>query len=110
MAISLAARDPVAGGESPPLYQSPEWKLHARALEINIPLSRKILGWSLRCQPTPHYLASHRAWQSWITLGVGLLATLLVGGSLHSLSGRSLAVERQVVERTAALGARSHRA
>lgn len=50
--------------------------------------------------PTPAYLASHRAWQSWAVLTAGLLSTSLFGALLMLATGHAHRIETLVDERT----------
>ncbi len=50
--------------------------------------------------PTPAYLASHRAWQSWAVLAAGLLSTSLLGALLMLATGHTHRIKTLVDERT----------
>ena len=54
----------------------------------------------VRTEPTLAYLASHRRWQSWAVLVVGLLSTGLLGTLLMLGTGQAYRFERLLGERT----------
>ncbi|MBM3834834.1 MAG: PAS domain S-box protein [Verrucomicrobia bacterium] len=70
-----------------------------------IPLQVGSRQWEVRCSPAPENLAAHRSWQAWGVLAGGLLFTGLLGAFLLVTSGRTMAVQNLVSERTAELQA-----
>ena len=63
----------------------------------------------VRTEPTPAYIASHRMWQSWSVLVVGLLCTGLLGTLLMLGTGQTYRFERLVEQRTGDLQAVNQR-
>jgi|SRR5450830_402534 len=54
----------------------------------------------LETAPTSNYLNSHRNWQSWALLGIGMLGTSLLGSLLLLGSGYASRTKQEVTERT----------
>ncbi|HQT25239.1 MAG TPA: diguanylate cyclase, partial [Burkholderiales bacterium] len=50
--------------------------------------------------PTAAYLSSHRAWQSWAVLAVGIFGSAMLGAFLLLSTGYTDRIEREVKERT----------
>jgi len=63
----------------------------------------------VRVTPTAAYFATHRAWQSWAVLAVGVLSTALLGALLMLGTGQSHRFEQLVTERTRDLKASHER-
>jgi signal transduction histidine kinase/integral membrane sensor domain MASE1 len=62
-------------------------------------------NWTLTFYPTRQFALTERGWLPWALLIVGLLFTSLVSAFLIVVTGHSVAVQRLVSERTAALEA-----
>ena len=56
--------------------------------------------YQIETAPTPYYLASHRSWQSWALLVVGMLGTSLLGSLLLIGSGYASRINQEVKART----------
>jgi PAS domain S-box-containing protein len=61
--------------------------------------------WSLILKPTREYVASHRSWEPWAVLAVGLMLTSMTGGFLLYITGQKELIKIEVEQRTAALTA-----
>ena len=62
-------------------------------------LSQGEIRWRFTFQPTHAYIASHRAVQSWLVLAIGQLFAGLLGAVLLIITGRTVALTREVAER-----------
>ncbi len=60
-------------------------------------------NWRLEYTATPGFIAENTTWAVWVVLTGGLLITALLGTGLLMLTGRTLRIEDEVVERTAEL-------
>lgn len=59
--------------------------------------------WELRFSTPKEYLVTHPAWEAWTVLAGGMLFTSIFGAFLLVVTGRAIAVEQLVGERTAEL-------
>ena len=59
--------------------------------------------WRVNYWASPTFLATHRGWQAWAVLAIGLLFTSILGAFLLAMSGRSFQIENLVARRTAEL-------
>jgi PAS domain S-box-containing protein len=103
--IDVYITSPAEKGQSAPVYTrlSPFHGALAGPAAENIDLSRAIdvadMTWTVKCVPTPFYLAKYRTWGPACVLLVGLFVTGLLVGYLRLLGGRTAGVERLVGER-----------
>jgi signal transduction histidine kinase/integral membrane sensor domain MASE1 len=90
------------------LYQSGnsgQLKPRQIAQSRSVPVRMAERQWTLEFILPADYLVSHRSWQAWGLLAVGLLITGLLGILILVLIGRESKVEELVQQRTAALRA-----
>ena len=59
--------------------------------------------WVMNYWPSDNYIASHRSWQSWAVLAIGLLFTSFLGAFLLAMTGRTNQIENLVEQRTSEL-------
>ncbi len=59
--------------------------------------------WELEFTASPDFIAANTTWAVWVVLTGGLLITALLGTGLLMLTGRTLTMEDEVIERTAEL-------
>lgn len=59
--------------------------------------------WRVNYWASQAFLTTHRGWQAWAVLAIGLLFTSILGAFLLAMSGRSYQIENLVAHRTAEL-------
>ncbi len=100
----IVSIDDASGGKTTHLYGPKATDQFDNAL-FKITESLEIGGrhWRVNYWASPTFLATHRGWQAWVVLGIGLLFTSILGAFLLAMSGRSYQIENLVARRTAEL-------
>jgi PAS domain S-box-containing protein len=93
----------VVGGMGPAFAEKPGGELARLGWETTAELAGR--RWMLRFAPTFAYVAARLSLQPWAMLAAGLLFTSLLGLFLLLITGRAIAVEHLMAERTAQLEA-----
>ena len=88
--VRMQVYDTTAGGRRPLLDDGPaETAASAEVAARVIPLDLAGRRWELRFIPTHEYLVTHRSWQSWGVLVLGMLFNGLLGAFLLIVTGRA---------------------
>lgn len=86
-------------------YQSPSWSGRNAKSRLGQSIKIDVGGrdWRIDFEPSPRYLATHRAWQAWATLAGGMLFTGMLGIFLLLITGRTDQIQKIVNVRTSEL-------
>lgn len=103
--LAITVTDALAAECDREIYGTGKRAATDRGGPANAPVDFDFAGrrWSIRVCPTAADMAARRSWESWSVLANGLALTGLLGTLLFQMTGRTLRVEREVAERTAAL-------
>jgi diguanylate cyclase (GGDEF)-like protein/PAS domain S-box-containing protein len=105
--IRLRLFDTTAGGQPQLLYASDSGDSKSFPLELIETHTFDMSGrqWQLEYTAKPDFVTANTTWTVWVVLTGGMLITALLGTVLLMLTGRTLRMEEEVVERTAELRA-----
>lgn len=104
-AIAVRLLDVTEDGAQQVLYSSHDgdFRNPAHVLVENRSFDMATRHWKLEFTATPDFIAENTTWAVWVVLTGGLLITALLGTGLLMLTGRTLQMETEVIERTAEL-------
>ncbi len=113
--IEVRLRDETKAPAGQLLYRGPAgaetWQLSQHQARFQRTIRQNVAGreWVFQFAPASAYLDANRSWQAWSVLAGGLLFTGLFGAILLVVTGRALAIEKLVTERTADLSEANER-
>lgn len=103
--IALRLSDVSKPGRGTSIFQSATWPAAARdpALAERHELELGGRRWLLEYVATPGFITANTTWAVWVVLTGGLLVTAILGTGLLILTGRTVRMEDEVIERTTEL-------